>query len=87
MTALSACNHSRPTSVRNPLKILATPFTADKLEILQMLRARKFQDLDERLKSYQQAFEKDPLAEPNVVLAFDAFSCPIPRWVRCWTSG
>jgi tetratricopeptide (TPR) repeat protein len=89
MTALSACNQSRPTSVRKPLKILATPFTADKLAILQMLRGRKFQDLDERLKSYQQAFEKDPLAEPNVILAFDAFSCPDPslgalldEWVK-----
>jgi len=54
------------------------PFTANKGEILQKLRDRKFQDLDAQLNSYQVAFEKDPFTEGNLAVAFEAFCSPDP---------
>jgi len=66
---------SRPvTSVRGPLKVLTPPFTADKSNLIQELRDRKFQALDAQLNSYQQGFEENVLEEGNLSLAFDAFS-------------
>jgi tetratricopeptide (TPR) repeat protein len=61
-------------SVRSPLKILTPPFTADKSEIIQELRDRKFQALDAQLNSYQKGFEENVLEEGNLSIAFDAFS-------------
>src|SRR5579863_2876213 len=54
------------------------PFTANKGELLQKLRERKFQDLDGKLNSYQVAFEKDPFTEGNLAVAFEAFCSPDP---------
>jgi len=54
------------------------PFTANKGELLQKLRDRKFQDLDEQLNSYQVAFEKDAFTEGNLAVAFEAFCSPDP---------
>jgi tetratricopeptide (TPR) repeat protein len=62
-----------PSSVRGPLKILTPPFTANKSELIEELRARKFQVLDTQLNSYQQTFEKNALEEGNLSIAFDAF--------------
>ena len=61
-------------SVRGPLKILTPPFTADKSEIIQELRDRKFQALDNQLNSYQKGFEQNVLEEGNLAIAFEAFS-------------
>jgi tetratricopeptide (TPR) repeat protein len=78
-----------PTSVRGPLKILTPPFTANKTELIQELRARKFQVLDAQLNSYQKSFEANVLAEDNLTLAFDAFKFTDPslgplfdEWVK-----
>jgi tetratricopeptide (TPR) repeat protein len=78
-----------PTSIRGPLKILTPPFTANKVEIIQELRDRKFQDLDTQLNSYQKAFEGDVLQELNLAIAFDSFSFTDPaisplldEWVK-----
>jgi tetratricopeptide (TPR) repeat protein len=88
LVALRIAN--RPTtSVRGPLKILTPPFTANKAELIQKLRDRKFQDLDAQLNSYQKAFEKDPLEEGNLSIAFEAFNFTDPslspildEWVK-----
>lgn len=61
-----------------PLKVLMPPFTANKGELLQKLRDRKFQDLDAQLNSYQVAFEKDAFTEGNLAVAFEAFCSPDP---------
>ena len=78
-----------PTSVRGPLKILTPPFTANKSEIIQELRDRKFQVLDAQLNSYQKNFETNVLAEDNLTLAFDSFRFTDPslgpildEWVK-----
>ena len=78
-----------PTSVRGPLKILTPPFTANKAQLIQELRDRKFQDLDTQLNSYQKAFEGDVLQELNLAIAFDSFSFTDPalrplldEWVK-----
>jgi tetratricopeptide (TPR) repeat protein len=78
-----------PTSVRGPLKILTPPFTANKAELIQELRDRKFQVLDAQLNSYQKDFETNVLAEDNLTLAFDAFKFTDPslgpildEWVK-----
>lgn len=78
-----------PTSVRGPLKILTPPFTADKAELIQELRDRKFQVLDTKLNSYQKAFEGNVLEEGNLEIAFDAFNFTDPalspildEWVK-----
>src|ERR1700741_3699689 len=63
-----------PTSVGGPLKILTPPFTADKAELIQELRDRKFQVLDTQLNAYQKGFEENVLEEGNLAIAFDAFS-------------
>ncbi len=67
-----------PTSVRGPLKILTPPFTANKAELIQELRDRKFQVLDTQLSAYQKSFEENVLEEGNLSLAFDAFSFTDP---------
>ena len=67
-----------PTSVRGPLKILTPPFTANKAELIQDLRDRKFQALDAKLNSYQQSFEANILEEANLAVAFDAFAFADP---------
>jgi tetratricopeptide (TPR) repeat protein len=73
LIALQIAN--RPvTSARGPLKVLTPPFTADKAELIQELRDRKFQALDTQLNSYQKGFEQNVLEEGNLSLAFDAFS-------------
>jgi tetratricopeptide (TPR) repeat protein len=73
LIALQIAN--RPvTSACGPLKVLTPPFTADKAEIIQELRDRKFQALDARLNSYQKGFEQNVLEEGNLSLAFDAFN-------------
>ncbi len=54
------------------------PFTANKGELLQKLRDRKFQDLDGQLNSYQVAFEKDAFTEGNLAVAFEAFCSSDP---------
>lgn len=72
LIALQIAN--RPvTSARGPLKVLTPPFTADKAELIQELRDRKFQALDTQLNSYQKGFEQNVLEEGNLSLAFDAF--------------
>jgi tetratricopeptide (TPR) repeat protein len=78
-----------PTSVRGPLKILTPPFTANKVEIIQELRDRKFEALDTQLNSYQKAFEENVLEELNLAIAFDSFSFTDPaisplldEWVK-----
>jgi tetratricopeptide (TPR) repeat protein len=78
-----------PTSVRGPLKILTPPFTADKAELIQKLRDRKFLELDTKLNSYQKAFKENVLEEGNLSIAFDAFSYTDPalsplldEWVK-----
>ena len=78
-----------PTSVRGPLKILTPPFTANKAELIQELRDRKFQQLDTQLNSYQKAFEENVLEEGNLVIAFDTFGFTDPaltpileEWVK-----
>jgi tetratricopeptide (TPR) repeat protein len=78
-----------PTSVRGPLKILTPPFTANKAELIQELRDRKFQQLDTQLNSYQKAFEGNVLEEGNLAIAFDTFSFTDPaltpileEWVK-----
>ena len=78
-----------PTSVRGPLKILTPPFTANKTELIQELRDRKFQVLDAQLNSYQKSCEVNVLAEDNLMLAFDAFKFTDPslgpifdEWVK-----
>jgi tetratricopeptide (TPR) repeat protein len=78
-----------PTSVRVPLKILTPPFTANRGEILEDLRARKFQVLDAQLNSYEKAFEENVLEEDNLALAFDTFKFSDPtvlpildEWVK-----
>jgi tetratricopeptide (TPR) repeat protein len=43
---------SAQTTKRRPLKVLTPPFTANKGELLQELRDRKFQALDTQLSSY-----------------------------------
>ena len=54
------------------------PFTANKGELLQKLRDRKFQDVDSQLNSYQVAFEKDAFTEGNLAVAIEAFCSPDP---------
>jgi len=78
-----------PTSVRGSLKVLTPPFTANKGELIQELRDRKFQVLDTKLNSYQKAFEQNALDEANLSLAFEAFtftdpelSAPLDDWVK-----
>ena len=67
-----AASSSAQVTTRRPLKL--PPFTANKGELLQKLRERKFQDLDALLISYQAGFEQNPLAEGNLANAFEAFS-------------
>ncbi|MGD0117920.1 MAG: DUF4034 domain-containing protein [Candidatus Binatus sp.] len=62
-----------------PLVRLAPPFTADKLAILAKLRQKDFSELDSEFEGYQQAFEKNPLAELNEKLAFDSFATDDPH--------
>jgi tetratricopeptide (TPR) repeat protein len=71
-----------PTSVRGPLKILTPPFTANKAELIQELRDRKFQQLDTQLNSYQKAFEENVLEEGNLAIAFDTFGFTDPALTR-----
>ena len=78
-----------PTSARGPLKILTPPFTANKAELIQELRDRKFQQLDTQLNSYQKAFEGNVLEEGNLAIAFDTFGFTDPaltpildEWVK-----
>ena len=73
-----AASSSAQVTTRPPLKVLTPPFTANKGELLQKLRDRKFQDLDAQLNSYQTRFEKDALAEGNLAVAFEAFCSPDP---------
>jgi tetratricopeptide (TPR) repeat protein len=73
-----AASSSAHVTTRRPLKVLIPPFTANKGELLQKLRDRKFQDLDAQLNSYQTRFEQDALAEGNLAVAFEAFCSPDP---------
>lgn len=57
-----------------PLQRVVPPFTANKLAILAKLRQKDFAGLDAEFEQYQQAFEKNPLAELNEMLAFDSFA-------------
>lgn len=49
-------------------------FAADRLQILADLKARRFDALDQELRSYQLQAEKNVSMEANVVLAIGAFS-------------
>lgn len=78
-----------PSSVRGPLIVLTPPFTANKAELIQELRDRKFEVLDTQLNSYQKQFEENALEEGNLSIAFDAFSFTDPslsavldEWVK-----
>jgi tetratricopeptide (TPR) repeat protein len=71
-----------PTSVRGPLRILTPPFTANKAELIQELRDRKFEQLDTQLNSYQKAFEENVLEEGNLAIAFDAFGFTDPALTK-----
>ena len=73
-----AASSSAQITTRRPLKMLIPPFTANKGELLQKLRHRKFQDLDGQLNSYQVAFEKDAFTEGNLAVAFETFCSPDP---------
>jgi hypothetical protein len=71
-----AASSSAQVTTRHPLKLPIPPFTANKGELLQKLRDRRFQELDAQLDSYQTRFEQDALAEGNLATAFEAFSSP-----------
>jgi tetratricopeptide (TPR) repeat protein/uncharacterized RDD family membrane protein YckC len=62
-----------------PLKPLTPPLTVNKLDILAELRARRFEALDERLKSYQQRAERNVAEEANMRLAFQTFENSDPN--------
>jgi tetratricopeptide (TPR) repeat protein len=55
-------------------QISTTRFAADRLKILADLKARRFDALDQELRSYQLQAEKNVSMEANVVLAIGAFS-------------
>ena len=62
--------------------------TADRLEMLELLRGERFEDLDRILTSYQVAFEQDPFKEDRVIDAYRAFqvadpslTTPLDSWV------
>jgi tetratricopeptide (TPR) repeat protein len=73
-----AASSSAQVTTPRPPTVLPPPFTANKGELLQKLRDRKFQDLDAQLKSYQTRFEQEALAEGNLAVAFEAFCSPDP---------
>ena len=73
-----AGSSSAQVATRHPLKVGIPPFTANKGELLQKLRDRRFQDLDAQLNSYQTRFEQEALAEGNLAVAFEAFCSPDP---------
>lgn len=54
------------------------PDRADKVQILNLLKARKFQELTTLLEGYQKDFERDYRTEYTVFDAFDAFSTDGP---------
>ena len=63
--------------------------TADRLEMLELLRAREFGELTRILEKYQADFEADPFKEDRVIDAYDAFSIAeesleplLDAWVR-----
>lgn len=63
--------------------------TADRLEMLELLRAREFGELTRILEEYQAAFEADPLREDRIIDAYAAFSIAdesleplLNAWVR-----
>lgn len=47
--------------------------TADRVEILDLLRSRRFEELNLILERYQAAFEEDPFKEDRVIDAYRAF--------------
>jgi len=61
-----------------PLVRPAPPFTANRLLILGKLRQKDFAGLDSEFEQYQEAFEKSPVGELNVKLAFDSFAADDP---------
>jgi tetratricopeptide (TPR) repeat protein len=72
-----------------PLKPLTPPFTVNKLDILGDLRARQFDALDTRLRSYQQRAEENIAEEANMRMAFQTFENSDPglddllsEWVK-----
>ena len=72
-----------------PLKPLTPPFIVNKLDILENLRARRFDALESRLKSYQESAEKDVTEEANLRMAFQTFENSDPslddllsEWVK-----
>ena len=73
-----AAASSAQVSTRRPPEPLIPQFTANKGELLQKLRDRKFQDLDAQLNSYQARFEENALAESNSAVAYEAFFSPDP---------
>ena len=80
-----AASSSAQVAARRLLKL--PPFTANKGELLQKLRERKFQDLDTLLNSYQAGFEQNPLAEGNLANAFEAFASLDPALGPILDSG
>jgi tetratricopeptide (TPR) repeat protein len=73
---------------RGPLHPLTPPITADKVALMAELRARKFDQLEATLTSYQSAAEKAVTQEANMVHAFAAFyrddptfEAPLKEWV------
>jgi tetratricopeptide (TPR) repeat protein len=73
-----AAASSAQVSTRRPPEPLIPQFTANKGELLQKLRDRKFRDLDAQLNSYQARFEENALAESNSAVAYEAFFSPDP---------
>jgi tetratricopeptide (TPR) repeat protein len=64
---------SIPPIMRGPLKPLTPPLTANRLELLSDLRARRFDALDAKLKGYEEQAERDVTQEANARLALEAF--------------
>ena len=59
--------------------VTTTRFAADRLKILADLRARRFDALDQELRSYQEQAEQKVAMEDNAVFAFGAFSNTDPE--------
>jgi tetratricopeptide (TPR) repeat protein len=68
-----SADEARPSLNTKPLKPLTPPFTVNKLDILDDLRARRFDSLDTRLKAYQELAERNVTEEANMRMAFQTF--------------
>lgn len=70
---------SLPRAVRGPLKRIVPPFTSDKAAILELLRERRFDDLDLLFDDYHRRALANPLLDTNEDHAYDSFTVPDSR--------